>query len=162
MTEDERLIIKRWVENGAPQGVAPTYRDADSKPEKIELGRRLFSAICATCHQPTGLGIPTRFPPLAGSDYLNADKHRTIQIVVNGLQGELVVNGQKFNNSMPKFPLGDQDIANVLTYVYNSFGNSGKKVTPDEVNAVRAEKEEHKLAGQPKSAKVSEVKSPFE
>ena len=69
---------------------------------------------------------------------MNADSHRAIRILVNGLQGEVVVNGQRFNNSMPKFPLSDQDIASALTYVYNSFGNSGQEVTADEVAAVRA------------------------
>jgi nitrite reductase (NO-forming) len=79
------------------------------------------------------------FPPLAGSDYLNADKNRAIQTVIFGRQGEVVVNGQKFNNSMPSFPLTDEDIANVLTFVYNSFGNSGLEVTPQEVEALRSQ-----------------------
>ncbi len=79
------------------------------------------------------------FPPLAGSDFLNADKNRAIKIVINGRQGEVIVNGRKFNNSMPKFPLGDDDIANVLTYVYNSFGNAGLEVAPPEVKALRDE-----------------------
>jgi len=99
----------------------------------------LFTSICAACHQPTGRGLPNVFPPLAGSDFLNADKNRAIQTVIFGRQGEVVVNGLKFNNSMPSFPLNDQDIANVLTFVYNSFGNSGLEVTPDEVKALRSQ-----------------------
>ena len=79
------------------------------------------------------------FPPLAGSDFLNADKSRAIKIVINGRQGELIVNGRKFNNSMPKFPLRDDDIANVLTFVYNSFGNAGLEVKPDEVKLLRTQ-----------------------
>jgi nitrite reductase (NO-forming) len=75
---------------------------------------------------------------LAGSDYLNSDKNRAISIVIYGRQGEVVVNGMKYNNNMPSFPLNDQDIANVLTFVYNSFGNSGFEVTPDEVKVQRA------------------------
>ena len=110
---------------------------AKTKAERIELGHKLF-AICAACHQPTGRGLPNLFPPLAGSDFLNADKSRAIRIVIAGRQGEVVVNGMKFNNNMPAFPLADQDIANVLTYVYNSFGNSGLEVTPEDVKAVRA------------------------
>jgi nitrite reductase (NO-forming) len=128
----------------------------------MDAGKRLFGTVCAVCHQPAGLGIATRFPPLAGSDFLNADKHRAIKIVINGLQGELVVNGQRFNNSMPKFPLDDRDIANVLTYIYNSMGNSGKEVTADEVSTARAEKGDASLAGQTRSAKATEGKSPFE
>lgn len=160
ITPEEREAIKAWVEEGAPRGIAPIYSGL-SKPEKIENGRRLFGTICAACHQVTGQGIPGRFPPLAGSDFLNSDKHRAIKVVVNGLQGEVVVNGQHFNNAMPKFPLTDQDIASALTFVYSSFGNSGKEVSPDEVGAVRNEKEEPGNATI-STVKVPEEKSPFE
>ena len=139
ITDEERLTIKNWVQSGAKVGVAPPPGADKSKTEKIELGRKLFSSICAACHQPTGLGTPSVFPPLAGSDFLNADKNRAIKIVINGRQGEVVVNGMKFNNSMPSFPLSDEDIAHVLTFVYNSFGNSGIEVKASEVKALRAE-----------------------
>jgi mono/diheme cytochrome c family protein len=139
ITEEERLTIKNWVLSGARVGVAPLAGPEKSKSEKIELGRKLFTSICAACHQPAGQGVPNVFPPLAGSDYLNADKNRAIKIVINGRQGEVAVNGTKFNNSMPAFPLDDQDIANVLTFVYNSFGNSGLEVKTEEVKALRAE-----------------------
>ena len=138
LTDEERQTIVKWVESGALRGVPPPPGAAKSKAEKIQLGKRLFTSICAACHQPTGMGLPKMFPPLAGSDYLNADKNRAVQIVLFGRQGEVVVNGQKFNNNMPSFPLTDDDIANVLTYVYNSFGNSGLEVSPDEVKALRA------------------------
>ena len=160
ITEEERITLRDWVKAGAPYGVAPVFTPAHSKGERIENGQRLFATICAACHQVTGQGIPGRFPPLAGSDFLNADKHRAIKTVVNGLQGEVVVNGQKFNNSMPRFPLSDEDIANALTFVYNSFGNSGKEVTPGEVIAVRAEKDEPTLAGH--STRPHGETSPFE
>ena len=127
------MTILKWVDNGGLRGVPPPPGAAKSKAERIELGRRLFTSVCAACHQPTGRGLPNVFPPLAGSDFLNADKNRAIQTVIFGRQGEVVVNGLKFNNSMPSFPLSDQDIANVLTFVYNSFGNSGLEVTPEEV-----------------------------
>jgi mono/diheme cytochrome c family protein len=136
-TEEERTIIKEWVDGGAAYGVPPKESNPRSKTERVELGRRLFTTICAACHQPTGQGLPGRFPPLAGSDFLNSNKERAIQVVLNGLQGEVVVNGFRFNNSMPQFPLSDGEIASALTYVYNSFGNSGKDVTPEEVKALR-------------------------
>ena len=139
LTEDERMTILKWVDNGGLRGVPPPPGVARSKVERIAQGRRLFTSICAACHQPTGRGLPNVFPPLAGSDFLNADKNRAIQTVIFGRQGEVVVNGLKFNNSMPSFPLNDQDIANVLTFVYNSFGNSGLEVTPDEVKALRSQ-----------------------
>jgi mono/diheme cytochrome c family protein len=142
LTDAERLTIKNWVDSGGLRGVEPPPDGPKTKDERIELGRRLFSSICAACHQPTGMGRPNLFPPLAGSDYLNANKDRAIKIVIFGRQGEVVVNGQKFNNNMPSFPLTDENIANVLTFVYNSFGNSGLEVSPDEVKVLRAQKPE--------------------
>jgi mono/diheme cytochrome c family protein len=139
LTDADRLAIRNWVDSGGTKGVATDANDAKSKTERIQLGRRLFTSICAACHQPTGLGRANMFPPLAGSDYLNADKSRAINIVIFGRQGEVVVNGMKYNNSMPSFPLSDQDIANVMTFVYNSFGNSGFEVTPEEVKAQRTQ-----------------------
>jgi mono/diheme cytochrome c family protein len=139
ITDDERTTIMKWVAAGGPQGTPRPHGAELSKPEKIEKGKLLFTSICAACHQPTGQGVPNVFPPLAGSDFLNADKKRAIKTVINGRQGLVVVNGMKFNNSMPSFPLGDDDIANVLTFVYNSFGNAGLEVSQDEVKTLRAE-----------------------
>jgi mono/diheme cytochrome c family protein len=139
ITDEQRALIRDWVENGAPRGVAPSPDGVKSKAERIQLGSHLFASICAACHQSSGLGLPNVFPPLAGSDFLNANKNRAIDIIIHGRQGEVVVNGLKFNSSMPSFPLTDENIANVLTFVYNSFGNSGLEVTPDEVKAVRAQ-----------------------
>ncbi|NNM88468.1 MAG: c-type cytochrome [Phycisphaerae bacterium] len=139
LTEEQRRIVREWVDQGAARGVAPAAGGPKTKEEQIALGRKLFSSICAACHQPSGQGRPNIFPPLAGSDFLNADKSRAIRIVISGRQGEVIVNGQKYNNNMPSFPLTDDDIANVLTYVYNSFGNSGLDVKPEEVTAVRAQ-----------------------
>jgi mono/diheme cytochrome c family protein len=138
LSDTDRETIRKWVDGGSPRGIAPAPDGTKTKAERIELGHRLFT-ICAACHQPTGRGLPNLFPPLAGSDYLNADKNRAIQIIIGGRKGEVVVNGMKFNNNMPAFPLSDQDVANVLTYVYNSFGNSGLEVTPEEVKAIRAQ-----------------------
>jgi mono/diheme cytochrome c family protein len=162
MTEAERTLIRDWVKSGALGGELPAFNSVQSKADRIELGKRLFTTICAACHQPMGQGIPGRFPPLAGSDLLNADKQRAIKIVINGLQGEVVVNGQSFNNSMPQFPLSDEEVASALTYVYNSFGNSGKDVTPGEVSAVRREKHEVNFAGHSQGPRTPEEKSPYE
>ena len=126
------------------------------------MGRRLFSSICAACHQPTGRGIPNVFPPLASSDFLNADKNRAVKTVLNGRQGEIVVNGQRFNNSMPQFPLSDQYIADVLTYVYNSFGNSGVEVSSEEVARLRAEPPDVEQLGTPQPKAAPQPKSEFE
>ena len=121
------------------------------KGERIIAGKKLFNSICAACHQASGRAGPMCFPPRGGLDYLNADKNRAIQIVIFGRQGEVVVKGMKFNNNMPSFPLSDEDIANVLTYVYNSFGNSGLEVKPEEVKPQRSAKPQTVNRPAPKS-----------
>lgn len=112
---------------------------AKNKTERIKLGEVVYNTNCAACHQPTGVGIPQAFPPLANSDFLNADKIRAIKTVTGGLQGKVTVNGQQFNSVMPSWSLSDEDISNVLTFVYNNWGNSGSEVTPDEVKQNRVE-----------------------
>lgn len=101
------------------------------------------------CHQANGEGIPNAFPPLASSDFLNADHDRAIDIVLNGRSGPIIVNGKTYDSVMPAVALNNDQIANVLTYVLNSFGNKGGQVTPAQVEARR------KAA--PKSATPSDI-----
>jgi len=127
-------------EGGAIQSMgsaAPTVVPAKSKPERIERGKVVFNSVCAACHQPNGQGIPNAFPPLAGSDYLNADKTRAIGLVMWGHSGPIQVNGAKYDGVMPALGLTDEQVANVLTYVYSEWKNAGHDVTPTEVAAVR-------------------------
>lgn len=111
---------------------------AKNQAEKMAAGKTIYTTNCQACHQTHGQGIANAFPPLAKSDFLNADKIRTIKIVSGGLQGKIVVNGNEFNGVMPAWNLTDEEIANVLTYIYGSWGNSGKKVTAQEVKDHRA------------------------
>lgn len=111
-----------------------------TKEIQIERGKRVYMQTCFVCHQPEGQGITAQIPPLAKSDFLMADKDRSIRFVVHGASGEIVVNGQKYNGVMtPLNYLPDEDIANVLTFVRNSFGNSGDAVTVNEVRRIRSE-----------------------
>ena len=112
-------------------------RPAANKAERIERGQRVFTSVCVACHQPGGVGIDNVFPPLAGSDYLNADKRRAIGTLINGLSGPVTVNGKSFNSAMPALGMSDEDVANVLTYVYNNWKNAGHDVTPAEVKSLR-------------------------
>ena len=108
--------------------------------QQAKAGEVLFKGTCSACHQDQGQGIPGVFPPLAKSDYLMADKQRSIRVVLEGLQGRIDVNGVGYQNVMPPLAnLTDHEIADVLTYVRNAFGNQGEAVTDAEVAAVRAE-----------------------
>lgn len=103
-------------------------------------GKTIYAKTCIACHQANGQGVPNAFPPLAKSDYLNKDVNRSIRTVIHGLSGPIVVNGKKYNSAMTPQGLNDQQIADVLTYVYSSWGNNGTKVTPAMVKAQRAKK----------------------
>jgi nitrite reductase (NO-forming) len=107
-------------------------------PQQIKAGKEIFGKTCFACHQSEGQGIPTVFPPLAKSDYLNADSKRAINAVLHGLSGEVIVNGKKFNSVMTSQNLTDEEIANTLTYIYNSWGNNKTVVTPAMVKAQRS------------------------
>ncbi len=126
----------------APQAEAPTPAQAPaatSKAERIKRGEAVYNANCAACHQVTGTGLPNAVPPLAKSDFLNADKVRAIQVVTGGMEGGVTVNGQQFFGTMPPWSLKDEDIANVLTYVYNNWNNAMLDVTPEEVRQHRVD-----------------------
>jgi nitrite reductase (NO-forming) len=111
-----------------------------TKDIQIARGKQVFMQTCFVCHQPDGQGIPNQIPPLAKSDFLMADAERSIRIVLQGRSGEVEVNGKKFNGTMiPLNNLADEEIANVLTYVRNSFGNSGDAVSPASVRKARSE-----------------------
>lgn len=110
---------------------------AISKNQRIEMGKNVYMQTCFACHQATGDGIPNIFPPLANSDYLNADVNRAIDAVLYGLTGEITVNGVKYNNVMTAQTVSDREAANVLTYVYNNWGNNGTEVTDEMVNSRR-------------------------
>lgn len=129
-------------EGGAIQDITgdqPKPRLAKNKDERIQFGERIYKQNCLACHQASGQGVKGAFPPLAKSDYLNSKIDNAIKAVKNGLSGELTVNGEKYNGVMPAQRLSDEDIANVLTYVYNSWGNSKKFVKPTDVAAVKKE-----------------------
>lgn len=112
---------------------APAAPTAASVEERIELGKQVYAKTCFACHQSEGQGVAGVFPPLAKSDYLNDDVDRAIDIVLRGLSGEITVNGEKYNSLMTPQLLSDEEIANVLTFVYNSWDNNGTTVTPDMV-----------------------------
>jgi nitrite reductase (NO-forming) len=117
---------------------APVVAVAE-EPTRFPGGQATYRAICAACHQFTGQGVPHVFPPLAGSDFLAADKMRAVGIVLNGLSGPVTVNGETYRSQMPpQKQLSDQQVAEVLNYVRTSFGNRLEPVTSAEVTTARS------------------------
>ncbi len=119
-------------------GEAPVAAKASTVAERIELGKQIYSQTCFACHQGEGQGIDGAFPPLAKSDYLNADIDRAIAIVLHGKTGEITVNGDKYNSVMTAQTLTDEEVANVLTYIYNTWDNNKTEVTPNMVLKVKS------------------------
>ncbi|MEO6884065.1 MAG: copper-containing nitrite reductase [Bacteroidia bacterium] len=110
------------------QPVQPAIEERTME-ERLTLGKIRFESTCAACHMFNAQGVPGSFPPLAGSNFLMPRQDKGIQILLHGLTGEVTVNGNKFNGVMPQLGLSDDEIANVLTYVRNNFGNKDGLVT---------------------------------
>lgn len=103
------------------------------------LGEKVYKQYCFACHQMDGNGVPGNFPPLRETDWVNGDKERLIELVINGMEGPIEVNGETYNNVMTAHGfLSDEEIAAVLTYVRSNFGNNSSEVTVEEVQQVRA------------------------
>lgn len=104
----------------------------------MSAGKKGYEANCQACHQPNGKGLPGAFPPLAGNERITQDPSRIISAVLNGVSGKMEVNGVTFNGIMPPIPsLSNAEIANIATYVLNSWGNQGSQVAVAQVAKLR-------------------------
>lgn len=131
--QDDRIY---QAEGGASQTMpteAAVPAKALSKDEKLAMGKSLYASTCQACHQADAKGIEKAFPPLAGSDYFATDPSKVIKVVTQGLSGKITVNGKEFDGVMPKQTLSDGQIAAVVTYVLNNFGNKGGEVSEADV-----------------------------
>lgn len=106
-------------------------------------GQKVYNMVCLGCHQPSGMGTPNQNPPLAGSEWVvESDPSRLIRIVLGGLQGPIEVKGQMYGQAAMlawRDTLDDQQIADVLTYIRNAWGNKAPPVQPEQVASIRAE-----------------------
>ena len=122
-------------------GVVATSDISNERPPKaaLEAGQAAYLANCAACHQPDGKGLAGAFPPLAGSDFLSANTPATVlSSILKGITGKLKVNGVDYDGVMPAMShLSDEEIANIVGYVYASWGNTPKLVTAPQVKAER-------------------------
>ena len=110
-------------------------------PAELLAGKRVYDRSCVQCHMNNGKGAPGMNPPLAGVDLVTGDKTNVINIILKGLSVPTLINGETFNNAMPAHAyLTDQQIADVLTYIRNTFGNKADAIKPEEVSKVRAKK----------------------
>jgi len=104
----------------------------------FQRGKKVYNKVCITCHQSGGDGVPRMIPPLIKTKIILGAKEKLVQIITKGLNEEVEINGEYYNTPMPAQPLlTNQEIADVLTYVRNSFGNKASPVTLPEVINIR-------------------------
>lgn len=144
--EDSLVLVSKTdslTDQNASAGAPSWLAEQISSGKEIYMKAAPGGGLCFTCHQPNGQGLAGQFPPLAGSDWVMGDKEKLIKISLYGLMGPIQVNGVDYNGVMvpPGIPPGsltDQQVADVLTYIRNDWGNSATAVTPNEVASVRA------------------------
>ncbi|WP_028375333.1 c-type cytochrome [Leeuwenhoekiella sp. MAR_2009_132] len=102
----------------------------------IKRGAVLYEDFCMQCHMAQGEGIKGTFPPLAQADYLLKNRQASISAVKYGLNGKIIVNGTPYNSIMPGLGLYDDEVADVMNFVFNSWGNTGTRVTEEEVKKI--------------------------
>ena len=134
-TEPESDIKVQEISSSATADIEEPQEEV---PAFMEAGKTVYTQNCLVCHQSTGSGVPGLNPPLKDTKYVLGEKNQLISIVLNGSNEGLVVKGSTFANAMPPFAsLSNDDIANVTSYIRNSFGNKADPITPEEVENVR-------------------------
>lgn len=122
---------------------APNIKTPDSVKDNLEKeitarSAKLYNIYCSVCHQTNGLGND-RFPPLSGSEFVTGDKRKLVSIIINGLQGPMIVKGKSYNNTMPAMSmLKTKEIADIATYIRQNFNNNASPVTPADVWTTKA------------------------
>lgn len=133
---NKALIISGYLVFAAALVAFQSKQSFDLKASMVR-GKEVYATYCMSCHMEQGEGIESVYPPLAKSDYLMADKKRSIVQIINGVTGEIKVKGVTYNTDMAGVDITDQEVSDVLNYIRNSFGNKGEAVTPEQVKAVR-------------------------
>ena len=110
-------------------------QDSSQLKASIERGKLVYDDMCITCHLPDGKGVPRAFPPLADSDYLRENQTESIKAAKYGMSGEIKVNGITYNSTMAPLGLSNEEVADVINYINNSWGNTiDNFVTPEKVS----------------------------
>lgn len=132
------LAASAQVKKRAPEKQVSAKQSTGGGAAQIVRGKALYKQYCISCHQENGTGVPRMNPPLVKTEYVLGDKTRLIGILLKGLNEDVEINGDYFTNPMPsQAALKDQEIADILSYVRNSFGNKASTVSAAEVTAVR-------------------------
>ena len=149
------VLLSACASSGEEEGKTADTQDAPADPPVetkaeeetavamtpvMEQGKSVYSQYCLACHQANGKGVPGAFPTLAQTKWTEGDAEMLVPVIINGMQGAIEVKGESYNSVMPQHGfLSDEDIAAVLTYVRQSFGNDAGEITTDKVAKIRSE-----------------------
>lgn len=118
--------------------LSTSHSQTDGLKESIVRGNDLYTDFCMSCHLPDGKGVDNVYPPLAQSDYLLKNRVASIHAIKYGLQGPITVNGKKYNSVMAPLGLSDDEVADVMNYITNSWGNKNSTmITEAEVSKIK-------------------------
>lgn len=101
--------------------------------QSMKRGEELYVSNCVSCHMADGTGVPSVFPPLANADYMMKDPARTVNLILNGMSGEIVVNGVTYSGVMSAYPFDDQQLADLMNYIQNSWGNKAEMLRAQDI-----------------------------
>tara|TARA_R110002050_G_scaffold281956_2_gene429651 strand:- start:18325 stop:18741 length:417 start_codon:yes stop_codon:yes gene_type:complete len=114
------------------------YSQTGPLKESIERGRDIYNDFCISCHLPSGEGVKSVYPPLAKSDYLTKKREASIRGIKYGQEGEIIVNAKTYNGYMAALGLSDDEVADVMNYITNSWGNKNDNIiTEEEVSKIK-------------------------
>jgi len=134
------LLVVAGIIQGFALRENGTYTSQDPLKESIERGTEIYTDFCMQCHMAAGEGVPKTFPPLAKSDWLLPENiTKSIHAIKYGLQGPVKVNGEDYDSAMVPLGLEDEEIADVMNYILNNWGNSAEKMVTTE-DVIKIEK----------------------
>ncbi len=112
---------------------------AGSEQDFMQKGEKVYNRVCLVCHQSDGSGVPMMYPPVIESSYISGNTDSLIVLILEGMSGPVVVKGEQYNSIMPpqKDVLDDKEIADLINFLRNSYGNSGEPVNPEQVARMR-------------------------
>ena len=121
-----------------PQNQPYEKQIAEPLDDVMMRGQAVYIQVCATCHQTNGSGVPMMFPPISESDIISGDPEKLIKLIFEGMSGPVEIKGEEYNSIMPpQNNLDDQQIADLLTFLRKSFGNSADPISAEEVASLR-------------------------